>query len=186
MVDGHQLISVAACLFTSVFHRLWQLAFNDKSALVNPTTRFLERSKRNMNSNLPAASFGHFVMKVDDIETSYQFYTNLGLRPFGIFPDLAIIELRGGTHILLFEKNNDLPFSLSPSHLGQRGAFFNERLDLMIDGKSKHDLELYRATLIEKGFSVDAIAQDQFFGHDYFQLADPDGNGITFYTSHTE
>jgi uncharacterized glyoxalase superfamily protein PhnB len=34
--------------------------------------------------------------------------------------------------------------------------------------------------------SVDAIAQDQFFGHDYFQLADPDGNGITVYTSHTE
>jgi uncharacterized glyoxalase superfamily protein PhnB len=37
---------------------------------------------------------------------------------------------------------------------------------------------------MEKGLSVDAIAQDQFFGHDYFQLADPDGNGITVYTSH--
>ena len=63
---------------------------------------------------------------------------------------------------------------------------FNERLDLMIDGKSRSDLELYRATLMEKGLSVDAIAQDQFFGHDYFQLVDPDGNGITVYTSHTE
>jgi uncharacterized glyoxalase superfamily protein PhnB len=68
---------------------------------------------------------------------------------------------------------------------GQRGAF-NEQLDLMIDGKSGSDLELYRATLMEKGLSVDAIAQDQFFGHDYFQLVDPDGNGITVYTSHTE
>ena len=56
----------------------------------------------------------------------------------------------------------------------------------MIDGKSRNDLELYRATLMEKGFSVDAIAQDQFFNHDYFQLVDPDGNGITVYTSHTE
>jgi hypothetical protein len=79
----------------------------------------------------------------------------------------------------------ELPSSLSSSHLGQRGAFFNERLDLMIYGKSWSDLELYRTTLIEKGLSVDAIAQDQFFGHDYFQLADPDGNGITVYTSHT-
>ena len=144
----------------------------------------LKRTNRNMNNNLPVAAFGHFVMKVSDIDISYQFYTKLGLRPFGIFPDLAIIELRGGTHILLFSKNDELASSLSSSHLGQRGA--NEQLDLMIDGKSRSDLELYRATLMEKGLSVDAIAQDQFFGHDYFQLVDPDGNGITVYTSHTE
>ena len=138
-----------------------------------------------MKDNLPAAAFGHFVLKVNDIDISYQFYAKLGLRPFGKFPDLAIIELRGGTHILLFSKNDELSSSLKSSHLGQRGASFNERLDLMIDGKSRNDLELYRATLAEKGLSVDAIAQDQFFGHDYFQLVDPDGNGITVYTSHT-
>jgi catechol 2,3-dioxygenase-like lactoylglutathione lyase family enzyme len=138
-----------------------------------------------MNNNLPAAAFGHFVMQVNDIDTSYQFYSKLGLRPFGKFPDLAIIELRGGTHILFFNKNDELPPSLSSSHLGQRGASFNERLDLMIDGKSRSDLELYRTTLVDKGLSVDAIAQDQLFGHDYFQLIDPDGNGITVYTSHT-
>jgi len=137
-----------------------------------------------MSNNSPTASFGHFVMKVNDIATSYQFYTELGLRPFGIFPDLAIIELRGGTHILLFSKNDELPFSINSSHLGQRGSFSNEQLDLMIEGKSRNDLDLYRTTLIEKGLSVDEIAQDQFFGHDYFQLADPDGNGITVYTSH--
>ena len=138
-----------------------------------------------MNDHLPAAAFGHFIMRVNDIDTSYQFYTKLGLRPFGIFPDLAIIELRGGTHILLFNKNDELPSSLNSSHLGQRGAAFNERLDLMIDGKSRGDLELYRVALMKNGLSVDAIAQDQFFGHDYFQLVDPDGNGITVYTSHT-
>jgi uncharacterized glyoxalase superfamily protein PhnB len=86
---------------------------------------------------------------------------------------------------LLFNRNDELPLSLSSSHLGQRGASFSERLDLMIDGKSRIDLELYRTTLVEKGLSVDEIAQDQFFGHDYFQLVDPDGNGITVYTSHT-
>jgi uncharacterized glyoxalase superfamily protein PhnB len=102
------------------------------------------------------------------------------------YPDLAIIELRGGTHILLFSKNDELPFSLRSSHLGQRGAYFNERLDLMINGKSRSDLELYRTNLMEGGLSVDAIARDQLFGHDYFQLVDPDGNGITVYTSHTE
>ena len=145
----------------------------------------LKRINRNMNSNLPVAAFGHFVMKVNNISISYQFCTKLGLRPFGIFPDLAIIELRGGTHILLFNKNDELPFSLSSSLLGQRGGSLNERLDLMIEGKSRDDLEVYRTGLMEKGLSVEAIAQDQFFGHDYFQLADPDGNGITVYTSHT-
>ena len=139
-----------------------------------------------MNSSSPAVAFGHFVMEVNDIGISYQFYTKLGLRPFGIFPDLAIIELKGGTHILLFSKHDELPFSLSYSHLGQRAAFFNERLDLMIDGRSRSDLERYRTALIEKGLAVDAIAQDKFFGHAYFQLVDPDGNGITVYTSHTE
>ena len=138
-----------------------------------------------MSNNLPAAAFGHFVMKVNDIDISYQFYAKLGLRPFGRFPDLAIIELRGGTHILLLGKNDELPFSLSSSLLGQRGGVFNERLDLMIEGKSRDDLEIYRTDLLEKGLSVEAIAQDQFFGHDYFQLADPDGNGITVYTRHT-
>ena len=137
-----------------------------------------------MNNHLPAASFGHFVMKVNDIGASYRFYTDMGLRPFGIYPDLAIIELRGGSHILLFSKNGELPFSLTSSQLGQRGAFFSERLDLMIDGKSKSELEVYRTTLMEKGLSVDGIAQDQLFGHYYFQLVDPDGNGITVYTSH--
>ena len=137
-----------------------------------------------MTDHLPAAAFGHFVMKVNDINVSYQFYTELGLRPAGIFPDLAIIELRGGSHILFFNKSDELPFSINASYLGQRNAFFNERLDLMIGGKSREDLELYRATLVAKGLSVNEIAQDQFFGHDYFQLVDPDGNGITVYTSH--
>src|ERR1700679_4025511 len=103
------------------------------------------KEEKQMNKNLPAAAFGHFVMKVSDINISYGFYTKLGLRPFGIFPDLAIIELRGGTHILLLNKNDELPSSLSSSHLGQRGTSFNEQLDLMIDGKSRSDLELYRA-----------------------------------------
>ena len=92
-----------------------------------------------MSNDLPAAALGHFIMKVNDIDNSYQFYTKLGLRPFGIFPDLAIIELRGGTHILLFSKNDELASSLNSSHLGQRGASFNERLDLMIDGRSRSD-----------------------------------------------
>jgi len=137
-----------------------------------------------MNKNLPVAALGHFVMKVNDIDTTYKFYTKLGLRPIGIYPDLAIIELRGGTHILIFSRNEELPFSINSGQIGQRRSFFDERFDLMIDGRLRSDLEVYRTTLMENGLSVGEISQDQFFGHYYFELVDPDGNGITLYTSH--
>jgi hypothetical protein len=39
-----------------------------------------------MNNNLPAAAFGHFVLKVDDIDISYQFYTNWACVHLGYFP----------------------------------------------------------------------------------------------------
>jgi len=134
--------------------------------------------------SLPAAALGHFVMKVANLHASYQFYADLGLRQIGIFPDVAIIELRGGTHILLFPENDEAPFTLTSSHVGQRGAFFNEHLDLLINGKTRGELEAYRAMLLTKGIAAGEIAKEKFFGHDYLQLTDPDGHGITVYTTH--
>jgi catechol 2,3-dioxygenase-like lactoylglutathione lyase family enzyme len=134
--------------------------------------------------SLPAAALGHFVMKVASLGASYQFYADLGLRKIGIFPDVAIIELRGGTHILLLPENDEAPFTLTSSRLGQRGAFFNEHIDLMINGMTRGELEAYRATLLKNGIAAGEIAPEIFFGHHYFQLADPDGHGITVYTSH--
>jgi catechol 2,3-dioxygenase-like lactoylglutathione lyase family enzyme len=134
--------------------------------------------------NLPAAALGHFVMKVANLSASYQFYADLGLRQIGIYPDVAIIELRGGTHILLFPEKGEAPFELNPSRLGQRAAFFKEHLDLLIHGKTRGNLEAYRASLLKNGIAAGEIAQERLFGHDYFQLADPDGHGITVYTSH--
>ena len=60
-----------------------------------------------MENLLPAVALGHFVMKVQNIEASYHFYTGLGLRPFGTFPGLAVVEMRGGTHLLLFQRDDD-------------------------------------------------------------------------------
>ena len=134
--------------------------------------------------NLPAAALGHFVMKVANLAASYQFYADLGLRQVGMFSDAAIIELRGGTHLLLVPENDKATSSLTSGRLGQRGAFFDEQLDLLINGKTSGDLEAYRAMLLKNGITVGEIAQDKFFGHNYFQLADPDGHGITVYTSH--
>ena len=84
----------------------------------------------------------------------------------------------------LLPENVEAPFTLAPSRVGQRGAFFNEHIDLMIGGKTKGELEAFRATLLEKGITAGEIAPKIFFGHHYFQLTDPDGHGITMYTSH--
>lgn len=137
-----------------------------------------------MEDLLPAASLAHFVMKVANIEASYQFYIGLGLRAFDTFPGMAIVELRGGTHLLLFKKDDDQSSALQDSHVGQRPDFVSEKLDLMIAGLTKADLEIFRAGLIDKGYSPLAIADGALYGHHYFSIQDPDGNGVSFYTNH--
>jgi hypothetical protein len=67
---------------------------------------------------------------------------------------------------------------------GQRADFFNEHLDLLINGKTRGDLEAYRASLLKLGIAAGEIAPEIFFGHNCFHLVDPDGHGITVYTSH--
>jgi catechol 2,3-dioxygenase-like lactoylglutathione lyase family enzyme len=137
-----------------------------------------------MENLLPAAALGHFVMKVQDVERSYEFYASLGLRPFGTYPGMAIIELRGGTHLLLFKNDDPQSDALADSRLGQRSEFGLEKLDLMIAGHEKSDLAQYRADLIGKGHLPSEIAEGPLYGHHYFSMHDPDGTGITFYTSH--
>jgi hypothetical protein len=48
--------------------------------------RTTSEEDRNMNNNLPAAAFGHFVLKVDDIDISYQFHAKLACVHLGYFP----------------------------------------------------------------------------------------------------
>jgi len=137
-----------------------------------------------MEDSLPVAALAHFVMKVRNIEVTYRFYSGLGLRALDTFPGLAIVELRGGTHLLIFQKDDDQASALHDGHVGQRPEFGSEKLDLMIAGHTKAQLELYRAGLIDKGYSPSAIADGVLYGHHYFSMQDPDGNGVTFYTSH--
>jgi catechol 2,3-dioxygenase-like lactoylglutathione lyase family enzyme len=137
-----------------------------------------------MEDSLPAAALAHFVMKVKNIEATYRFYSGLGLRALDTFPGLAIVELRGGTHLLIFQKDDDQSSALQNSHLGQRPDFGSEKLDLMIAGHTKANLELYRTGLIDKGYSPSPIAERALYGHHYFSIQDPDGNGVSFYTSH--
>jgi catechol 2,3-dioxygenase-like lactoylglutathione lyase family enzyme len=125
----------------------------------------------------------HLVFKVADLERSCQFYSTLGIPPFAIDEKFAIVELRGGTHLLLFEvglAGEDVAESVT----GQFHKKLSERFDLMIKGKDLNELKKYRSELISRGIAAGEIPDETFFGHHLFCIKDPDGNGITIYTSH--
>jgi hypothetical protein len=54
----------------------------------------------------------------------------------------------------------------------------------MIKGKGLNELKKYRLELISRGIAAGEIPDEAFFGHHLFCVKDPDGNGITIYSSH--
>jgi catechol-2,3-dioxygenase len=131
----------------------------------------------------PELAVAHLVLKVADLKSSCQFYSNLGIPPFAIDEKFAIVELRGGTHLLLFEvglAGEEVAESLT----GQFHKRFSEQFDLMIKGKDLNELKKYRLELISRRIAAGEIPDETFFGHHLFCIKDPDGNGITIYSSH--
>ena len=135
----------------------------------------------------PELAVAHLVLKVADLESSCQFYANLGIPPFAIEIEekVAIIELRGGTHLLLLEVDQLAEAGMAQSLTGQFQQRFSEQFDLMISGKGIDELKKYRLQLISRGIAAGEIPDETFFGHHLFCVKDPDGNGVTIYTSHS-
>jgi len=126
----------------------------------------------------------HLVLKVADLKSSCQFYSKLGLPPFATDDKVAIIELRGGTHLLLLSVDEPAGEEIAESLTGQFHKRFSEQFDLMIEGKGLDELKKYRLELLSRGIAAGEIPDETFFGHHLFCIKDPDGNGITIYTSH--
>jgi catechol-2,3-dioxygenase len=126
----------------------------------------------------------HLVFKVADLKSSCQFYSDLGIPPFAIDEQVAIIELRGGTHLLLLKVDQPAGEGVAESLTGQFHQRFSEQFDLMIKGKGLSELKKYRLERISRGIAAGQIPDETFFGHHLFCIKDPDGNGITIYTSH--
>ena len=127
----------------------------------------------------------HLVFKVADLKSSCGFYSNLGIPPFHIEEKIAIIELRGGTHLVLLSLDEPAGEDVAESLTGQFHKRFSEQFDLMIKGKGLKELKKYRSELISRGIAAEEIPDETFFGHYLFCVKDPDGNGITIYTNHT-
>ena len=116
----------------------------------------------------PELAVGHLVFKVANLKRSCQFYSNLGLPPFAVDEKLAIVELRGGTHLLLLEVDQLAADGVAESLTGQFHRRFSEQFDLMIKGKDLNELKKYRLELISRGIAAGEIPDETFFGHHVF------------------
>jgi catechol 2,3-dioxygenase-like lactoylglutathione lyase family enzyme len=129
----------------------------------------------------PPVGVGHMVLTVGDVEESHRFYTALGLRVVGKGDDMSILELRGGTHLLLFQRGGPSVSAEVESPFDQAAP---AAIDLMIEGRTLEELDAYRAALVAGGVHPDPISDKRFFGHYIFKARDPDGHEITVSTSH--
>ena len=117
----------------------------------------------------PSVSIGHVTLRVSDIPRSAEFYKRLGLRPIVEQSGLAILELRGGTHLLLFRARSK----------PQRRVI--RTFDFMVD-----NAEALRDELTSSGIAPGEVREDRLSGHRMFDVTDPDGHVITILSDHTE
>src|ERR1700731_602717 len=105
----------------------------------------------------------HLVFKVADLKSSCGFYSNLGIPPFYIEEKIAIIELRGGTHLVLLSVDEPAGEDIAESLTGQFHKRFSEQFDLMIKGKGLNELKKYRLKLISRGIEAGGIPDEVVF-----------------------
>jgi len=126
-------------------------------------------AKQTAESKRPLVAIGHVILHARDVAASAEFYSALGLRLIFKRSDFAILELRGGTHLLLFEAKQK-------PEAGPLRSF-----DFMVD-----DITSTRASFEAAGMEVTPIKDDGISGHQMFEVTDPDGNAVTILSSHTE
>jgi hypothetical protein len=106
---------------------------------------------------------GHLVVSGKDLAASTSFYTDIGMREVAILDEVAIFELRGGTHLVV-RKDPDARGGPAP-------------WDLMVE-----DLAATHADWSSKGLDVTPITTGPI--HEAFTVTDPSGNAIEVSSSH--
>ncbi len=108
----------------------------------------------------PRFAICHLGLLAGDVGLLGQFYTSIGMRSVAQMDRMAILELRGGTHLVITE--------------GEPGT---TTLDLMVD-----DLEDTRRLLEEIGAEPGPITHGN--PHSSFTATDPEGNRLLVESSH--
>ena len=110
----------------------------------------------------PPVWIGHAVLTVSDLGRSTQWWTGIGMREVERNEHVVVLELRGGTHLVLVPgtpDTGDAPF------------------DLMVD-----DLDATHDAWSDLGVDVSDISRGHI--HNAFTATDPDGYVVTVNSSH--
>lgn len=108
----------------------------------------------------PVFAIGHVPLPAADVGRLADFYASIGLRRVARLPGLAILELRGGTHLAISS--------------GDAGRV---TLDLMVD-----DVDATHEHLRGLGAEPGPIRRQ--FPHRVFTAHDPEGNTLLVHSSH--
>jgi hypothetical protein len=117
------------------------------------------------NDQRPPVAVGHVRLNVADVGAAARWLETVGLRPIVTMEALAVLELRGGTHVVVRQVEQ-------PPAPGAPAPF-----DLMVD-----DVDAAHRDYAEKGLSPSPIRRGRI--HDSFDLAGPDGCAFTVNSSH--
>ncbi len=115
-----------------------------------------------MTDQRPLAAAGHLFFNVADARTAAKRLVNVGLREIFVSEKVVILELRGGTHMVV--KTSDSPDEETPT-------------DLMYDSLD-NALKLYRSA----GFKVGELVRGSI--HDEFWATAPEGFRVHVNSSH--
>ena len=113
----------------------------------------------------PVFAIGHVRMPVDDVSAAHDFFVRNGLRGILRKADMAILELRGGTHLILNR-------SEQPIEEGAKAPF-----DLMVD-----DVDQVWRQFTDDGVHATDIERGNI--HDLFHITGPSGYWIRISSSH--
>ena len=113
----------------------------------------------------PPVAVGHVRLNVIDVGAAARWLETVGLRPIVTMAELAVLELRGGTHVVVRQgERAPEPGAAAP-------------FDLMVD-----DVDAAHRDYTEKGLSPSPIRRGHI--HDSFDLPGPDGWAFTVNSSH--
>jgi catechol 2,3-dioxygenase-like lactoylglutathione lyase family enzyme len=111
----------------------------------------------------PPVWIGHAVLAVKDVDTSADFWHGIGMREVERNAHVAVLELRGGTHLVLVPgtppEDADAPF------------------DLMVE-----DLDATHAEWRSRGLDPSPIEHGRI--HASFTVRDPNGYRVAVNSSH--
>jgi len=114
----------------------------------------------------PPLWIGHVALETDRLEESARFMQTIGMRALHKGSDVAIFELRGGTHLILIAKSEVVP-----------GA---APFDLMVE-----DLHATHQHFNSLGLAPSPIEAMASIDHELFRVREPAGHLITFYSNHS-